>query len=260
MLLVAGGVRGRGEHGDDESGAHPTGLDAKKKTLRASERNEAARAAWREEVATVRPEDLVFLDETGSHLGYTPTHAWAPRGQRAHATAPANRGENKTVVAALTLDGIGPLLRFDGAMTTARFVGYVRHRLAPTLRPGQVVVADNLTAHHSPAVRAAIEAARRPLPAAPGLLARLQSDRGGLLQGQARPSDAPRLAPTTTSAPPPGPPSPPSPRPTPPAGSPTAATRRAIKPHEERCSFLKRGELDIERVVMVSCVSGSLRP
>jgi transposase len=132
-------------------------LDAKKKTLGASERNEPARAAWREDVAAIRPEDLVFLDETGSHLGYTPTHARAPRGRRAHATAPVNRGENKTVVAALTLDGVGPLLRFDGPMTTDRFEGYVRFRLAPTLRPGQVVVADNLTAHRSPAVRAAIE-------------------------------------------------------------------------------------------------------
>jgi transposase len=126
--------------------------------VRASERNEAARVAWRTEVAELQPEDLVFLDETGSHLGYTPTHAWAPRGQRAYATAPANRGENKTVVAALTLAGVGPVMRFDGAMTTVRFAGYVRHRLAPTLRAGQVVVADNLKAHHSPAVRVAIEA------------------------------------------------------------------------------------------------------
>jgi transposase len=119
-------------------------------------------------VAPVQPADLVFLDETGSHLGYTPTHAWAPVGQRAYATAPAKRGENKTVVAALTLDGVGPLLRFDGAMTTARFEGYVRFRLVPTLRTGQVVIADNLRAHHSPAVRAAIEAAGArflPLPA-----------------------------------------------------------------------------------------------
>ena len=99
----------------------------------------------------------MFLDETGSHLSYTPHYAWAPRGQRAHAAAPVNRGENKTVVAALTLDGVGPLLRFDGAMTTARFEGYVRFFLVPTLRAGQVVVADNLKAHRSPAVRAAIE-------------------------------------------------------------------------------------------------------
>ena len=61
------------------------------------------------------------------------------------------------MVAALTLDGVGPLMRFDGAMTTARFEGYVRHSLVPTLRKGQVVIADNLSAHHSPAVRAAIE-------------------------------------------------------------------------------------------------------
>jgi transposase len=110
----------------------------------------------------------VVLDETGSHLGYTPTHARAPRGQRAYATAPANRGENKTVVAALTLAGVGTLMRFDGAMTTTRFEGYVRFRLAPTLRKGQVVIADNLQAHHSPVVRAAIEATGArflPLPA-----------------------------------------------------------------------------------------------
>jgi transposase len=105
------------------------------------------------------PEDLIFLDETGSsHLGYTPTHAWAPRGQRAYAAAPRYRGENQTVVAALTLDGVGSLLRIDGSMTAPRFEGSVRHILAPTLRPGPVVVADTLQAHHRPAVRSAIEA------------------------------------------------------------------------------------------------------
>jgi len=116
------------------------------------------REAWRSEVAPIRAVDLVFLDETGSHLGYTPTRAWAPRGRRAHAAAPRNPGENKTVVAALTLDGVGSLMRFDGGMTGARFEGYVRHVLAPTLRPGQVVVADNLRAHHAAGARAAIEA------------------------------------------------------------------------------------------------------
>jgi transposase len=106
----------------------------------------------------VDPAAWVWLDETGSHLGYTPRYAWAPRGQRAHGVAPRNPGENKTVLAALTGTGPGPALRFDGAMTTERFEGYVRHVLAPTLRPGQVVVADNLRAHHSARARAAIEA------------------------------------------------------------------------------------------------------
>ena len=99
----------------------------------------------------------MFLDETGSHLGYTPRYARAPRGQRAYAAAPRNPGENKTVVGALTLDGVCALMRFDGGMTSARFEGYVRHILAPTLRPGQVVIADNLRAHHTAGARAAIE-------------------------------------------------------------------------------------------------------
>jgi transposase len=158
MHVVAGDIGRDGEHGDDEPRALATRADAQKKSLRARERNEARRAAWREAVAPTRREDPVFLDETGSHLGYTPTHARAPKGERASATAPVNRGENKAVVAALTLDGVGPLMRFDGAMTAARFEGYVRFVLAPTLRNGQVVIADNLSAHHSPAVRAAIEA------------------------------------------------------------------------------------------------------
>jgi transposase len=132
-------------------------MDAKKKTLRASERDEAARAAWGRQAALVDPAAWVWLDETGSHLGYTPARAWAPRGERAYAAAPRNPGENRTVVAALTLEGTGPTLRFDGAITTGRFEGYVRHVLAPTLRPGQVVVADNLRAHHSARARAAIE-------------------------------------------------------------------------------------------------------
>jgi transposase len=134
------------------------GWTRKKKTLRASEQDGVLRDAWRAEVVLMPSDDLVFLDETGSHLGYTPTHAWVPRGQRAHAAAPRNPGENKTVIAALTLDGVGSLMRFDGGMTSGRFEGYVRHVLAPTLRPGQVVIADNLRAHHTAGARAAIEA------------------------------------------------------------------------------------------------------
>lgn len=133
-------------------------MDAQKKTLRASEQDPVARANWHAEAAQLAADALVFLDETGSHLGYTPTHARAPRGQRAHAAAPRNPGENKTIIAALTLDGVQALMRFDGGLTSDRFVGYVRHVLAPTLRAGQVVVADNLRAHHAAAAQDAIEA------------------------------------------------------------------------------------------------------
>ena len=126
--------------------------------LRASEQKPAVRESWRAEVTAISAIDLVFLDETGSPLGYTPTHAWSPRGQRAHAAPPRNPGENKTVIGALTRDGVGALMRFDGGMTSARFAGYVRHVLAPTLRAGQVVIADNLRAHYADDARAAIEA------------------------------------------------------------------------------------------------------
>jgi transposase len=62
------------------------------------------------------------------------------------------------VLASLSLAGVGPTMRFDGPMTTERFEAYVRHLLAPTLHPGQIVVADNLAAHHGERARAAIEA------------------------------------------------------------------------------------------------------
>jgi transposase len=133
-------------------------MDAKKKTMSASERDWVVRRTWSKLAALVDPSAWVWLDETGSHLGFTPTHARAPRGQRASASAPRNRGENKTVLAALSVVGVGPTMRFDGPMTTSRFEGYIAHVLAPTLRPGQIVVADNLRAHHSERARAAIEA------------------------------------------------------------------------------------------------------
>lgn len=122
--------------------------------MSASERDWVVRRVWSRLAGLVDPSAWVWLDETGSHLGY----ARAPRGRRAHASAPRNRGENKTVLASLSLAGVGPTMRFDGPMTTARFEGYVRHVLAPTLRPGQIVVADNLRAHHSDHARSAIEA------------------------------------------------------------------------------------------------------
>ena len=156
--MVAGDLGLAGEHRDGESGADPTRVDAQKKTLRASEQKPAVRESWRAEVTALSAIDLVFLDETGRHLGSTPTHAWSPRGQRAHAAAPRNPGENKTVIAALTREGVGALMRFDGGMTSARFAGYVRHVLAPTLRAGQVVIAANLRAHSADEARVAIEA------------------------------------------------------------------------------------------------------
>jgi len=100
----------------------------------------------------------VFVDETGSHLGLTRTCARAPRGERARGSAPRNRGKNRTTLGSVTLDGMGPGLLVEGGISTAGFEAYVEHLLAPTLRPGQIVVMDNLKQHRSDRTRALIEA------------------------------------------------------------------------------------------------------
>ena len=88
----------------------------------------------------------------------TRRYSRAPRGQRASGTAPGSRGKSRTLVTALTLAGIGPGLLLDEAIDRETFDGYIIHRLAPTLKPGQIVVLDNLKVHYSDRAREAIEA------------------------------------------------------------------------------------------------------
>jgi transposase len=133
-------------------------MDPEKKSIRAQERSEAKRAAWREQARGIDPARYVFLDEVGSHLGMTRRYSRAPRGQRAYGTAPGSRGKNRTLITALTLAGIGPGLLLDEAIDRETFDGYIIHRLAPTLTPGQIVVVDNLQVHSSDRAREAIEA------------------------------------------------------------------------------------------------------
>jgi transposase len=71
---------------------------------------------------------------------------------------PRNHGKNTTLVAALTPDGLQEPWMIEGAMDTATFDWYIREQLAPTLRPGQVVVLDNLSVHKAASIRQAIEA------------------------------------------------------------------------------------------------------
>jgi transposase len=133
-------------------------LDTKKKSLQAAERDEAARAAFRELIAALDARRLVVVDEMGSNLALSPLYARAPRGQRAYSSVPRNHGKNTTLLAALTLEGIGPALTLQGAVDTPTFVTYVRELLGPALRPGQIVLLDNLSCHADPHVRALIEA------------------------------------------------------------------------------------------------------
>jgi transposase len=133
-------------------------VDAKKKTIRASEQKEAERAAWRKEAADLPSQELIFVDETGSHIAMTPLYAYAPRGERAVGKVPRNYGAIMTVIASMSLTGMGPALVLDGAADSAAFEIYVEQILAPSLRPGQIVILDNLSIHLGPRVKQAIEA------------------------------------------------------------------------------------------------------
>lgn len=136
----------------------PAGLDAEKKTLAASERDEEARAAWRKAVAQLDPEQLVFVDESGTNISLTRLDGWAPHDRRARGSVPRNHGKNTTLVAALAPDGLHEPWMIEGAMNTESFEWYIHEQLAPTLRPGQIVVLDNLSVHKAASIRQAIEA------------------------------------------------------------------------------------------------------
>lgn len=84
--------------------------------------------------------------------------SWAPHDRRATGSVPRNRGKNTTLVAALTPDGLRVPWMVEGAMDSATFTWYITEELAPTLRPGQVVVLDNLSVHKAARIREALEA------------------------------------------------------------------------------------------------------
>ena len=126
--------------------------------MAASERDEEARARWRERVAGLDPGRLVFVDECGSNVGLAPLRARAPRGERAHGKAPRNRGKNTTLLASMGLEGMGPCVAVEGATTGAVFEAYVERVLAPALRPGRIVVLDNLSAHKGERVKGMVAA------------------------------------------------------------------------------------------------------
>ncbi len=133
-------------------------LDAQKKTLYAREQDPVARQAFRERLLTVAAEDIIVLDECGSTLNLTPRYARAPRGQRALGYVPRNTPPNTTLIASLTLDGLGPAMIVPGATDRVAFEAYVEHVLVPALRPGQIVILDNLSAHHSARVQQLVAA------------------------------------------------------------------------------------------------------
>jgi transposase len=107
--------------------------------------------------AEVDPERLVFVDEMGVHTSLAPLYGYSRKGERVHLQVPRNRGTNTTLLASMTLGGMGETMAVEGSTNQEVFEAYVEHALAPTLQAGQVVIMDNLSAHKPARVRNLIE-------------------------------------------------------------------------------------------------------
>ena len=117
----------------------------------------ARREAWFDLQPELDPEKLVFLDETGATTKMARLRGRSPRGERCRAAVPHGHWKTTTLVAALRLDGLAAPMVIDGAMNGEAFTAYAETLLAPTLRPGDIVIMDNLPAHKVSGARAAIE-------------------------------------------------------------------------------------------------------
>jgi transposase len=102
--------------------------------------------------------DFVFVDETGVNIAMTRRYGRAPKGERVHASAPVNKGKNVTVLGALSLTGITAAMTIEGSTDTSVFSTFVQTILAPALRPGQIVIMDNLSSHKGEEIQEAIKA------------------------------------------------------------------------------------------------------
>lgn len=138
-------------------------LTFKKKSLRAAEQDRPdvakARAEWRQKQPSLTPGKLVFIDETWSKTNMTRLGGRSPCGKRLVDAVPHGHWKTTTFIGALRCDGMTAPGVFDGAINGALFVAYIEQVLVPTLKPGDVVIMDNLRSHKVNGVHEAIEAA-----------------------------------------------------------------------------------------------------
>ncbi len=137
------------------------GLPRKKKVPRAQEQDrpevQEQRREFCAQLAGVDPERLVFVDECGANTAMTRTHGRAPEGERVYATTPGH-WESITLISGMRLSGVTATFAFPGATNTDVFEGYVEKVLVPELKPGDVVIWDNLKPHQSEEAIEAVEA------------------------------------------------------------------------------------------------------
>lgn len=133
----------------------------KKKTFAPSEakteEGRRARRAFRQRARRRRGRRFVFLDEFGFNRATGRCYGWATRGRRVRARRPDNADPNLTLVVGLTERGPVAPFMFPGAMDGNAFTQYLRRKLGPRLRPGDVVVWDGLGAHRALTAHQAVE-------------------------------------------------------------------------------------------------------
>ncbi|WP_159992489.1 IS630 family transposase [Roseomonas sp. 18066] len=139
------------------------GITRKKKSAHAAEQDRpdvlSQRWAWFDSQLDLDPDRLVFIDETWASTKMARMHGRAPRGQRLRAPIPHGHWKTTTFVAGLRNNGMIAPMVLDGPINGALFLTYVEQVLVPELRPGDIVIMDNLGSHKGAAVKAAIEAA-----------------------------------------------------------------------------------------------------
>jgi transposase len=120
---------------------------------------QAARRAWSEAQPGMDLDKLVFIDETWISTSMARRYGRAPKGQRCIASAPHGHWKTTTFVAGLRHQQLTAPLVADGPMDGEMFLAYVRQFLCPTLRPGDIVILDNLSSHKVAGVQHAIATA-----------------------------------------------------------------------------------------------------
>jgi DDE superfamily endonuclease len=106
----------------------------------------------------LEPHRLVFLDETGTTTKMTRLRGRCPKGRRLFSKAPFGHWKTQTFIAGLRCDALTAPFVIDAPMDRPIFETYVETQLAPTLKPGDIVISDNLAAHKSAAAEQAIRA------------------------------------------------------------------------------------------------------
>ena len=117
------------------------------------------RVRWKKYQGRIDPSRLVFIDETWAKTNMTRTRGWQRRGEPLHAKTPHGHWRTMTFLAALRNNEITAPWVLDGPINGETFLLYIEGVLVPTLKPGDIVVMDNLGSHKGRAVRAAIRAA-----------------------------------------------------------------------------------------------------